>query len=345
MNSVVFMKKTTPWGTGLTLAQAFRETRLCQRHIHALATDLVRTSPDTPTAYRIATRPLPAVLGRFNRNIFSTLFHATYLLLNIPRPQRLLFGSLNQLFRIWVTSADNLLDGEDKLSLPLHMPDTAHVMRQVIAIMTADRVLMHLLNQAVINATVTREEAIALSDRTLQILLPSAAQEGSEEGGIDKRQPPDRVLTEIHPFKTGILFQIPFMGLEMLGGTIDLKRLTQLKTALTSIGLGCQLLDDVRDVARDWVEHRHNYVLSLLVEHNDPLLKQWAGRTITVTDRIYTEIPQTTRLVAQMGLQQIHSGLTILQDNGLKLGNSPHNMARVLLKVLDLHDLQNKLAP
>jgi len=97
---------------------------------------------------------------------------------------------LNQLFRIWVTGADNLLDREDKTTLPIRMPGRSPVMRQVVAIMAADRVLARLLNAAVGNALITPEEADILSDGSLQVLLPSAAQEASEEGGIVNRPRP-----------------------------------------------------------------------------------------------------------------------------------------------------------
>jgi hypothetical protein len=337
------MEMLTNWGAGRTLAQGFRETRVCQRQVQALARECVRVPPGTPPAYRVSVGPLPPALGQFNRNIFSTLFHATYLLLGIPRPQRLLFGSMNQLFRIWVTSADNLLDGEDKLTLPLRMPGTSRVMRQVVAIMAADRILARLLSQAVTDGTVTPAEAALLSDRTLHVLLPSAAQEGTEEGGIAERPPSADVLARIHPAKTGMLFQLPFLGPETVRGTVDPDRLAQLKDALTSFGLGCQLLDDVRDVARDWIERRHNYVLSLLAEGCHPLLELWARQPVSVADRLYVDIPQIALDVARMGLDRIETGLADLRAGGLRLGAEPRTLSRAMLQVLDLEDLQHAL--
>ena len=29
-----------------------------------------------------------------------------------------------------------------------------------------------------------------------------------------------------------------------------------------SFGLGCQILDDIRDISKDYLEKRHNYILS-----------------------------------------------------------------------------------
>jgi hypothetical protein len=295
----------------------------------------------TPAPYRVSVGPLPEGLDRIDRHIFSTLFHATYLLLGIPRPRRLLFGSLNQLFRVWVTSADNLLDGEEKFTFPLRMPGSSRVMRQVVAIMAADRVLTQLLDHAVADGTLSRGQAALLSNRTLQFLLPSAAQEGAEEGGVSERPPSDRVLAHIHPTKTGMLFQVPFLGPETVRGSLDAKHLAQLKRGLTSFGLGCQLLDDVRDVARDWVEHRHNYMLSLLAEQRHPQLLRWARLPVNASDRLYRDIPETALTVAQMGLARIAAGLTILQAGGLELGADPQVLAGAMLPLLDLEDLSH----
>lgn len=83
---------------------------------------------------------------------------------------------------------------------------------------------------------------------SLRVLLPSAAQEAGEEGGIRKRPGPDYVLRTIHRFKTGLLFHIPFLGPEHVEENISPARLERLKDALLSFRLGCQVLDDILDL-------------------------------------------------------------------------------------------------
>ena len=198
-----------PWETVRVLKNSFSEQRSCMHAVHAAARRIAKSPSGTAEAFDVHVGPLPEALLAPRKNLFSTLFHATYLTLEIPRPRRMLYGKLNHLFRIWVTSADNLLDGEDKCVLPLVMPGTSRVMRDVVAIMTADRVLWRLLNDAVSAGTLTADQADVLAEHSLRCLLPSAAQEASEEGGIAERPAPEYVLDTIHVLKTGLLFSIP----------------------------------------------------------------------------------------------------------------------------------------
>jgi len=182
------------WESVLMLRRAFQEQQVIVRDVHALAADLVRSPAGTPDAFSVDLNPAPSPLLTLRRNLFSTLFQSTYHVLDVSRERRQLYGSINYLFRIWVTSADNLLDTEDKVTLPIRMPGQSRVMRQVVAIMAADRILERLLNNAVQSRQITAAEAAILSESSLQVLLPSAAQEATEEGGIPDRPRPEYVL-------------------------------------------------------------------------------------------------------------------------------------------------------
>jgi len=263
--------------------------------------------------------------------------------LDIAEPRRLLYGKLNHLFRIWVTGADNLLDDEDKCVLPLEMPGASRVMREVVAIMAADRVLYHLLRAAVADKTLTEGQADALADASLRCLLPSAGQEASEEGGIVARPAPAYVLDTIHVLKTGLLFNIPFTGVDLVEHELEPKRVVRLKTALRMFGGGCQILDDVRDLARDFVEHRHNYVLSVLARDNPEVLESWAGRDIQVDDRLYFDVPSVSFQAARLGYLRLTEACLILQEEGVMTSGVPVGMmALSMFAVLDLEDLSHE---
>jgi hypothetical protein len=109
------------------------------------------------------------------------------------------------------------------------MPGASRVMREVVAVMTADRILTRLLDEAVEAETITRRQAGAVTDASLRNLLPSAAQEASEEGGITDRPTPAYVLDTVHLLKTGLLFNIPFTGVDLIEETIDRDRLARIK--------------------------------------------------------------------------------------------------------------------
>ncbi len=328
------------WGAGRLLAQALSEQESCMRSVYALAGEIVRPPAGAPPEYSVRMGEIPAAFFAARRNIFSTLFYSTYLVLDIPQPRRLLYGKLNHLFRIWVTSADNLLDGEDKCVLPLALPGTSRVMREVVALMAADRVLWHLLGEAVADGTLTAPQSNALADESLRCLLPSAAQEASEEGGVTSRPAPEYVLDTIHVLKTGLLFNIPFTGVDIVELDINRDRLARLKKALLLFGGACQILDDVRDIARDFVERRHNYVLSVLARERPEILESWSRRDIKAGDRLYFDVLPASLAAARLGYQRLTAACAALQDEGVILSGVPvARMAYSMFATLDLEDI------
>jgi len=328
------------WETSRVLGQAFREQRECVRDVHRLAAELVRTPEDVPVGFRVGLGPLPEAALTVRKNLFSTLFLSVYHLLDVPPERRLLFGKLNQLFRIWVTGADNLLDAEDKVVLPLQLPGEARTMREVVAIMAGDRILNELLWDATAAGTITQEQARQLSARTLQSLLGSAGQEASEERGVTDRPPPEEVLFTIHRLKTGMLFHIPFVGPDVTGEGLT-PRAAELRAALLDFGLGCQLLDDVRDLAIDLRDRRHNYLLSVLRWQVPKAYAELTGRAPAgLADRLYREFPAVAQETARRGYGMMREAMATLSRQGLALRqDDPARIAKAMFQVLDLEDM------
>ena len=334
---------TTAWKTlfetGRIARAALREQQECIRAVHARLAPHLATPADTPAEYAVRPGPLPEAQLGWRKNMFSTLFQSVYHLMDVPAPRRLLYGQLIHLFRIWVTSADNLLDGEDKDVVPLIMPGSARVMRQVVAVMAADRVLAEILNDAVATGAITAAQRDELARESLRRLLPSAAQEATEEGGIAARPPPEEVLGVIHRLKTGLLFHLAFVGPEIVEPAA-FARTARLREGLMDFGLGCQVLDDVRDLARDLLEKRHNYVLSVLAHEEPELLDELAARAQSVADRLYLDVPQYALPAARRGFDLLVSGLRTLGEAGLGYdGAQAESMARAMFPVLDLEGL------
>jgi hypothetical protein len=330
------------WETGRIMQRAFAEQRHSMRAVYALLDEVLDTPPDTPEEFMVRMGEVPDIFYKRRRNLFSALFQATYQILDIAPERRLLYGKLNHLFRIWVTSADNLLDNEDKVVVPMAMAGRSRIMNQVVAVMAADRVLHHLLEEAVEEGILPADKSALLGDRALQILLPSAAQEASEEGGIVHRPDPEYVLSTIHVLKTGLLFHIPFVGPETLDTHLDRRRLRAVKDALLQFGIGCQLLDDLRDMARDFVERRHNYVLSILACEEHPILQVWKNRQISLDERLYREIPHAALPTLRRALDILCGALGTLASNGLSLGHDRNrDVACSMLNILDLEDLSH----
>jgi hypothetical protein len=330
------------WETGRIMRRAFAEQRQSMRAVYTMLDKTLDTPEGTPGEFRVRMGEVPDTFYKRRKNLFSALFQATYQILDIDPDRRLLYGKLNHLFRIWVTGADNLLDNENKVVVPLAMAGKSQIMNQVVAIMAADRVLHHLLEEGVQEGIIPADKATLLGDRALQILLPSAAQEASEEGGIEHRPAPGYVLNTIHVLKTGLLFHIPFVGPETLDTHLDRDRLKTVKDALLRFGLGCQLLDDLRDMARDFVEKRHNYVLSILACEKHPILQLWESRHVDPDERLYREAPHAVLPTLRLALDMLRGALGTLAVNGLNLGHDRgREMACSMLNILDLEDLSH----
>ena len=334
---------TTAWKalftTGRITRAALGEQQECIRELHARLAPFLSSPDETPAEYAVRPGALPEANLGWRKNIFSTLFQSVYHLMDIPAPRRLLYGKLIHLFRIWVTSADNLLDGEDKEVVPLQMPGSARVMRQVVAVMAADRVLAEILNEAAAANVLTPAQRDELARESLRRLLPSAAQEATEEGGVTVRPPAEEVLNVIHRLKTGLLFNVAFVGPEIVEPAGS-ARAARLRAALMDFGLGCQVLDDIRDMARDLLEQRHNYVLSILAHEAPDVLTDLRHRTLDVTDRIYLDVPKFALPAARRGLDLLISGLRTLGEAGLGYdGAQAESMARAMFPVLDLEGL------
>ena len=326
---------------GLVMRRAFREHKTCLRDVHAACRRCLESPANTPQEYRVSAGDLPASFYAPRRNLFSTLFLAVYHMLDVPLDRRLLYGRLNQLFRIWVTSADNLLDNEDKVVIPVEMSGKSHIMRQVVTLMAADRALAAILADAVANDVVTRDQADRLAEQSLRILLPSAAQEATEEGGITERPDPEYVLWTIHRYKTGLLFHIPFLGIDHVEANVDRECCDRIRDALMQFGLGCQLMDDIRDMARDLNEGRHNYMLSVLAHRDPDRLAALTAEQPDTGSRLYLVVPRLAARTATHAVEMLRGALLELGSCGLQIPpGSADRMARSMLGVLDLGDLR-----
>ena len=311
--------------------RSFDEYTLCIRTVLEEAESILKSPPHTPAEFEVGLAAIPEEAYALGRNLFSTLFQSVYHLLKIDGPRRHLYGTLNHLFRIWVTSADNLLDNEDKVVVPIEMAGSSRVMRQVLSIMLADRVLKNIIDKAVHERILRDEQGALITHKTLQILLPSAAEEASEENGIACRPDAEYVLDTIHRLKTGLLFHVPFLGPDHIEDELDHDTLTLCKDGLMSFGIGCQILDDIRDLAKDHLEARHNYVLSRLFAENPMYIEtlREIEPVIDVSSNVFHLFPDVVRPAADRALGLLTNGLLSLGLAGLGINRA----AAVLLSL------------
>lgn len=222
----------------------------------------------------------PATMS-IESNLFSLLFLYSYLKAGIPGSRRVFYAAVNQCLRGMVTGCDNLLDDEYKKTLDTDLPLSGTRFRSVLDIMVSDRVLFELLSDARERGELSAAQLKSASSASLHGLLASGVEEAGEEAGVADRLPPDDVLHVVHHSKTGLLFQCPW-SLPALLEDIDSDTQARTTRALYHVGIGCQVLDDMVDLAADLRNSRHNYVASLIYHDADRVeharLQDWLGQ-------------------------------------------------------------------
>jgi len=205
--------------------------------------------------------PLPAGQLESCRNVFSTLFlGCTRCLVGTDRFLPL-YAMVNQCMRAWVTACDNILDDENKEVLRFAIAGQGARTRAVLTLMLADRVLTRFILDRYGDADLVRGVGV----RSLAALVPSALQECEEEVRPVAVLPPKEVLSSVHQRKTGRLFAAPLaLPIELESPAAD--RAGAAIAGVTAFGLACQILDDVKDMAQDVADGRHNLLVSLVSE-------------------------------------------------------------------------------
>jgi len=252
------------------------------------------------------------------RNFFSTLFLYSYHRAGIPQPRRVLYAAINQCLRGMVTGCDNLLDDEYKPTLATDLPVTGIRFRSVLDIMISDRVLFEILLREFREDPRDAALISAASCASLRTLARSGTQEASEEGGVGEILDPQTILHSIHPQKTGLLFQSPWAVPELMERNLCETDLSSIKDALCRIGMGCQIMDDMVDLATDIQGRRHNYILSLIHHGTDPQERIRLQKAIDLgiradsRDDFILEFPQALRSSAQAAQNYLEEGLLAL---------------------------------
>jgi hypothetical protein len=250
-------------------------------------------------------------------NFFSSMFLYSYFKAKIPRPGRVFYVAVNQCLRGMVTGCDNILDNEYKKTLDTDLPEGATKFRSVLDILVSDRVLFSLIYN---KKGITSRQVMNASTASLQTLTRSGVQEASEEGGVRVRLRPEEILTTVHHYKTGLLFQSPWAVPSVFGGFEEHEK-TRITDALYQIGIGCQILDDMADLVMDIDSDRHNYVASLIAWNENagpPSLSDLKSRVDQCPNKedFLLGFPEVKRAAGDKALACLKNGCRALFNNG-----------------------------
>lgn len=214
-------------------------------------------------AYGIRLKAPGASSFSLQKNFFSILFLYSYSRVGIPSRHRILYAATLQCLRGMVTACDNLLDDEYKETLDTDIPATGYRFRSVVDIMVSDRVLFHILVDAAEKGAIPSKQVLPAMVASMKTMTRSGVEEASEEAGITEILEPESVIKSVHHLKTGTLFQCPW-DIPLTIESIAKERLAPLLEGLYRIGIGCQIMDDMVDMANDIQSRRHNYMVSLI---------------------------------------------------------------------------------
>ncbi|NNG00969.1 MAG: hypothetical protein HKM93_16390 [Desulfobacteraceae bacterium] len=276
----------------------------------------------------IRLRALPDSWKTLRHNYFSVLFIAMFHALNIPPRRRCLFARLNHCLRCWVTACDNLLDDELKELILTDLPETAPVFKSVLTLLVTDRVFFSYLLDAVDDGIISPAEMHLLNDHSLDSILVSGKEEAQEEGGVDYALSPDEVLDKIHSAKTGQLFTAPLSAPVALGDLDpEAPIVKKAMDGLMQLGIGCQVLDDLSDLAMDIHDRKYNYLAALILHGDDTVEKKQLDRYLSVSLEksfrnrfdLYTEFPVAAGHALKIALGRLSTAVSLLRGAGLPM--------------------------
>lgn len=262
----------------------------------------------------ILLRNKPEGFTSLEKNFFSALFLYSYQRAGIPPDRRVMYAAINQCLRGMVTGCDNILDDEYKKTIDTDLPETAVRFRSIIDIMVSERVIFDILMKSVQTGEFSFDQARAACFASLHALTKSGVQEASEEAGVNRLLAPDLVLSSVHHYKTGILFQAPWAVPEALEGGAC-RDMDEIKNGLYQIGIGCQIMDDMVDLASDISQKRHNYVSSLIFSEDGPEAMSRLEAMVTggkEKDASVLLFPKARQIAADKAREYLRAGLEAL---------------------------------
>lgn len=285
--------------------EAFRLQVATQETFHAIAKRI--------TAESCPLGGLSDDAVRIERNFFSTLFLAVTGLMVGSSRYLPLYAMVNQGMRAWVTACDNILDDECKEIFPFTSAGRGDRMRSVLTLLLADRVVVEYVLDQFGDIELTRR----VGRLSLSGLLSSAIQESEEELRPVAVVSPERIMADVHMRKTGDLFVAP-LALPLALEQISPRRAHLASDMLRQFGLGCQILDDIKDMPSDVRSGRHNLLVSILSHRPGQALL--VERLRTEPDRqweAWDRFPEACTIAWAMGRQRFNDSLDKLELLGL----------------------------
>ncbi|MFP5211742.1 MAG: hypothetical protein ACLGPL_00030, partial [Acidobacteriota bacterium] len=234
-----------------------------------------------------------------------------------------------------VTSADNILDREDKGAVKLELGE-GRTLRNIMLILLQNGLIHQVLQDLAPEDARLRQRAWSV---LIEGLFSIANEESAEEEDVETVLSPEEILRSIHSFRGGKLLQLAFMVPKVFEAHLG-DRFEAAMAGIYSIGLALQILDDVTDLAEDVQNRNHNVLRSWIVHHGpdgaipDSDLK---ARSEAALKSPETTFPKATAQVVSLALRHAIHGFDRLRDIGYPVDHaSSLELIRMLFRLRGL---------
>jgi hypothetical protein len=250
----------------------------------------------------------------FEKNYLSIFFLMMYHKLGLSKDKIFFYGVINYLIRGIVTCTDNILDNEDKFLLDIkNIGTNASTSKSIFLLIMHQTILDMYFDQKVQDRLITPEEKTKLKQILLAELFEIGFMESAEEKKNEEFLSPEEILEIVNHFRGARLLGLAFLSLSLLETKKEL--LQKVKDAVSYLGLGLQIMDDISDIIKDVNERKRNYLASYLAGKYS---LNYSMLTIDVNSIDYDKKYHSDILLTfQKGFEFIRTGFDSLKTAGV----------------------------
>ena len=277
----------------------------------------------------------------FERNFFSILFLSLFIALDIPKVRRLRYGVILHCLRTVVTSADNILDGEQKGAVVLEENRSNPVLKNILLTLMSQMIISQTVREIVDNG----EEAKWIETRLLDCLDSVAAGESvTSMRGRDRIASPEELIRAVHEKIGGELLRLALV-VPIENETTLREPMRLAEKGILAIGVALQMLDDVVDLEEDLRAEKTNLLASWIIHHTQEIT--WPQlRELETGGCFPTHRYESLRMeVINQAIEKALEGFGYLTQSGYPVKrNQAISVLKIMFRLRGLENEWNKSA-
>jgi hypothetical protein len=250
------------------------------------------------------------------KNYLSIFFLMVYQKLGLSKEKILFYGTINYLVRGIVTCSDNVLDHEDKFLLNIkNIEEKASTSQSIFLLIMYQTLLDTYFDIKIKEGTLLPEEKNKIYNHLFTELFEIGFMESIEETNKGDILPANEIFEKVNNYRGGRLLELAFLSQSVLEKNTE--TIEKARAAISCIGSGLQIMDDISDIKKDVQEKKRNYFISFLAEKYS-LDYSMLGSVVNAPDfeKHYTT---DIMLLYQKVLEVVEKGLEMLKTIGIDI--------------------------